>query len=72
MEPVKIKGTDGEKVFLEGPRSRIKEFVFGLKILVEFIAGFRALHFLGPCVAVFGSARLTEDSPFYQSARQIG
>lgn len=63
---------DSEKVFLEGPRSRLKELVFAVKILFEFISGFRVLHFLGPCVAVFGSARITEDSPFYQSAREIG
>lgn len=63
---------DTEKVFLEGPRSRIKEFIFALKILFEFISGFRVLHFIGPCVAVFGSARVTEDSTFYQSAREIG
>ena len=63
---------DSEKVFLEGPRSRLKELVFTVKILFEFISGFRALHFLGPCVAVFGSARITEDSPYYKNARQIG
>ncbi|RZJ20375.1 MAG: TIGR00730 family Rossman fold protein [Acinetobacter sp.] len=63
---------DTEKIFLEGPRSRLKEFVFALKILFEFISGFRVLHFIGPCVAVFGSARVTEDSNFYQSAREIG
>jgi len=63
---------DSEKIFLEGPRSRLKELVFAVKILFEFISGFRVLHFLGPCVAVFGSARITEDSLFYQSAREIG
>lgn len=63
---------DSEKVFLEGPRSRIKEFIFTLKVLFEFISGFRVLHFLGPCVAVFGSARVKEDSPYYESARKIG
>jgi uncharacterized protein (TIGR00730 family) len=66
------KKKDSEKIFLEGPRSRIKELVFAVKILFEFISGFRALHFLGPCVAVFGSARVKSDSPYYESARQIG
>ncbi|MEN5193258.1 TIGR00730 family Rossman fold protein [Sphingobacterium faecium] len=63
---------DSEKIFLEGPRSRLKELFFAVKILFEFIAGFRVLHFSGPCVAVFGSARITEDSPIYQKARQVG
>lgn len=61
-----------EKIFLEGPRSRFKEFVFTLKVMFEFIFGFRVLHFLGPCVAVFGSARIKPDSFYYESARQIG
>lgn len=63
---------DSEKIFLEGPRSRLKELFFAVKILFEFIAGFRVLHFSGPCVAVFGSARITEDSTIYQKARQVG
>ncbi|SFH12174.1 LOG family protein [Pedobacter insulae] len=63
---------DSEKIFLEGPRSRLKELVFAIKVLIEFISGFRMLHFLGPCVAVFGSARIKEDSPYYESAREIG
>lgn len=63
---------DNEKVFLEGPRSRFREFIFALKVLFEFISGFRVLHFLGPCVAIFGSARVAEDSPFYGQARDLG
>ena len=34
--------------------------------------GFRTLHFVGPCVTVFGSARFREDQPHYQLARQVG
>jgi uncharacterized protein (TIGR00730 family) len=63
---------DNEQVFLEGPRSRFREFVFSLKVMFEFISGFRVLHFLDPCVAIFGSARIKEDSPYYESARKIG
>ena len=33
---------------------------------------FRGLHFLGPCVTVFGAARVAEDSPSYALARQLG
>jgi uncharacterized protein (TIGR00730 family) len=58
--------------FLEGPQSRIQEFLFTLKILREFIRGFRRLHFVGPCVTVFGSARYTEGHEYYEIARKIG
>jgi uncharacterized protein (TIGR00730 family) len=34
--------------------------------------GFRSLHFVGPCVTVFGSARFREDHPYYQLARAVG
>jgi uncharacterized protein (TIGR00730 family) len=61
-----------ERRFLEGPHSRRKEFTFSIKVWVELIRGFRALHFLGPCVTVFGSARFGEDHPYYQKAREIG
>lgn len=39
---------------------------------MEFLRGFRRLHFVGPCVTVFGSARLPESDPFYQAAVKIG
>ena len=48
---------DGEKVLLEGPHSRLKELRLVLRVAWEFILGFRTLHFVGPCVTVFGSAR---------------
>ncbi|HAY34713.1 MAG TPA: TIGR00730 family Rossman fold protein, partial [Bacteroidetes bacterium] len=61
-----------EKFFLEGPRSRKKEFFFTIEVLFEFIKGFRAFHFVGPCVTVFGSARFDEDHIYYKTAREIG
>lgn len=61
-----------EKYFLEGPHSRKREFFFILKVLFEFIKGFRALHFVGPCVTVFGSARFQDHHPAYQTARSVG
>lgn len=38
----------------------------------DFVRGFRALHFVGPCVTVFGSARTKEGDPHYQLARKMG
>ncbi len=62
----------GERRFLAGPRSRFAEFVRVLRIGAEFIKGFRALHFLPPCVTVFGSARFGADHPHYRLARDAG
>jgi uncharacterized protein (TIGR00730 family) len=61
-----------EQVFLEGPRTRRRELWSLLTILWEFIRGFRVLHFVGPCVTVFGSARFKEDHPYYALARTVG
>ncbi len=43
-----------------------------LSIMREFIRGFRLLHFIGPCVTVFGSARFTEGNPYYELTRRVG
>ncbi len=68
----KAKEAQEERYFLEGPKSRSSEAGMVLRILVEFIRGFRKLHFLGPCVTVFGSARFRDDHPYYQLAREVG
>ena len=61
-----------ERRFLEGPQSRTFELLRALRIFREFVHGFRALHFVGPCVTVFGSARTPEGDPQYAAARAIG
>jgi uncharacterized protein (TIGR00730 family) len=43
-----------------------------LRILAEFVEGFDALAGLGPAITIFGSARVDERSPIYQTAREIG
>lgn len=58
--------------FLSGPHSRLKEFGFVLRTAKEFIRGFQKLHFVGPCITVFGSARFKEDHRYYQLAREVG
>jgi len=63
---------DDEARFLVGPRSRRLELVSALKILREFIRGFRALHFVGPCVTVFGSARFPAGHRYYDLGRALG
>lgn len=41
------------------------------KIMSEFVDGYEKLTKLGPCVSIFGSARLKEDSPYYKMAVDI-
>lgn len=57
--------------FLEGRQSRRKEFYFAVKVAWEFVKGFRTLHFVGPCITIFGSARLGEKTPEYQQTVEI-
>jgi uncharacterized protein (TIGR00730 family) len=68
----KASGSVEEELFLEGPRSRSSELLRAGKIFLEFIKGFRGLHFVGPCVTVFGSARFDELHPHYAAARAMG
>lgn len=65
-------GTAKESRFLEGPHSRWRELKFVIDVARGFIHGFRKLHFIGPCVTVFGSARFTETHPYYNLARMVG
>ena len=60
------------RIALEGPHSRRRELWLVIRALRDFIAGFRALHFVGPCVTVFGSARCGEDHADYATARDLG
>jgi uncharacterized protein (TIGR00730 family) len=46
--------------------------VRAVRIFCEFLRGFRALHFVGPCVTVFGSARFKADHPYYALGREVG
>ncbi|MEO8404517.1 MAG: TIGR00730 family Rossman fold protein [Chitinophagaceae bacterium] len=61
-----------EQVYLDGPKSRGYEFGFAFRVFKQFIKGFRTLHFVGPCITVFGSARFKEDHPYYIQAREFG
>ncbi len=65
-------GSNEETEFLEGPRSRWTELKFLFNVFREFVYGFRKLHFTGPCVTVFGSARFPESHPYYELSRLMG
>ncbi len=66
------EGVREEQQLLAGPRSRVEEFARAVRIFIEYVRGLRALHFVGPCVTVFGSARFPEGHPHYELARAIG
>lgn len=60
-----------EKKFLDGPRSRWAELKYAFSVFHELIIGLRKLHFIGPCVTIFGSARFKEDHHYYKLTREV-
>jgi uncharacterized protein (TIGR00730 family) len=63
---------EDELLFLQGPKRRGFELRRAFRIFFEIIKGFRALHFVGPCVTVFGSARFPAGHRYYKMARETG
>lgn len=59
-----------EIAFFEGPQSRVKELKFTIQIMAELLNCFRKLHFVGPCITFFGSARFKEDHIYYETTRK--
>jgi uncharacterized protein (TIGR00730 family) len=41
------------------------------KVISEFVEGFEKLGKIGPCVSIFGSARVKEDHKYYKMAEEI-
>lgn len=64
--------TGSEKHFLGGHQSRLAELARAFRIFFEVMRGLRRLHFLGPAVTVFGSARFPEDHRYYAMGREVG
>jgi uncharacterized protein (TIGR00730 family) len=71
-QPPKSDPTSAERQLLEGPHSRLQELRLLFRAMRDFVRGFRALHFVGPCVTIFGSARFPESHPYYAIARDVG
>ncbi len=61
-----------ETSWLAGPRSRYHDFVSLLRVGLDFIRAYRILHFVGPCVTIFGSARTKPGTRYYELAREMG
>ena len=41
------------------------------KVMAELVQGYETLAAIGPCVSIFGSARLKPENPYYQMATEI-
>lgn len=41
------------------------------KVMSEFVEGFDKLAKIGPCVSIFGSARVQPEHPYYKTAEEI-
>jgi uncharacterized protein (TIGR00730 family) len=41
------------------------------KVMAEFVEGFEKLSKIGPCVSIFGSARTSQENPYYQMTVEI-
>ncbi|HTI36045.1 MAG TPA: TIGR00730 family Rossman fold protein [Vicinamibacterales bacterium] len=65
-------GRSEDQVLLQGPHSRTHELLLLVHAAGDFLRGFRALHFVGPCVTVFGSARFDSKHPYYDLGRVVG
>ncbi|MFN0096335.1 MAG: TIGR00730 family Rossman fold protein [Dehalococcoidia bacterium] len=65
-------GRNGVRRYLQGPMSRRAELAHLLRVGREYAGAIRQLHFIGPCVTVFGSARLGEETPEYAWGRAVG
>ena len=61
-----------DRKFLSGPKTRTSDLAYSLDVWREMLRGFRGLHFVGPCVTVFGSARFAEGHRYYELSRQMG
>lgn len=70
--PLVKESPGADKNLLGGPRARGSEAMRVVRIAMEFIRGFRAMHFIGPCVTVFGSARFNDGNSHYELARTMG
>ena len=61
-----------DRGFLAGPRSRFNDLATVARVGLDFVRAFRTLHFVGPAVTIFGSARTEPGTTYYEMARKMG
>jgi uncharacterized protein (TIGR00730 family) len=71
-KPRQYRLSKSESLFVRGPLTRLKNSLFIFKVLYNFIRAFQKMHFIGPCVTVFGSARFGPETAHYKTAEHIG
>ncbi len=71
-KPHQYRLSKSESLFVREPLTRLKNLFFIFKVQYNFIRAFQKMHFIGPCVTVFGSARFGPETEHYKSAEKIG
>lgn len=66
-----IKDRKKEIHFLSGPLSRIQELKYLISVFRDMFRGVRKLHFVGPCITIFGSARFKPDHKYYKLTEEL-
>ena len=61
-----------DRSLLSGPSGRLHDFGTLFRVGRDLLRAFRVLHFVGPCVTIFGSARTRPGTRYYEMARQMG
>lgn len=61
-----------DRTLLSGTGSRLHNLGTIFLVAMDLLRGFRALHFAGPCVTIFGSARTKPGTRYYELAREMG
>jgi len=72
LEDERFTSSSPDRQLLQGPNWRMTDFKLVMSVVRDFMRAFRALHFVGPCITVFGSARTPESHEHYQLAKQMG
>ncbi|SFI36058.1 LOG family protein [Halpernia frigidisoli] len=68
LEDHRIKDSFRQKTWDE---TVTKDSWMVFKVMAEFVDGYEKLAKIGPCVSIFGSARLKEDHVYYKMATEI-
>jgi uncharacterized protein (TIGR00730 family) len=61
-----------EKAFLAGRRRKQADVESAVGIFLELLKGFESFDLTGPCVTIFGSARIGAGDPIHAMARALG
>lgn len=61
-----------EGSWLSGPRSRLNDLASLFRVGLDLVRAYRILHFVGPCVTIFGSARTKPGTRWYELAKKMG